>query len=345
MRENIHEDNFMALRFAAAVLVIYGHAYPLTGMTAPGLLGNSVHTLAVKVFFVISGYFIAQSWLNDPDFGRYVRRRALRIFPGLWVVVLLSALLVGPILTSLPLDAYFGNMGTVKYLENLFLRPNFFLPGVFENTIYPVAVNGSLWTLPIEFFMYLTLPTLLAFRFRRFLMVGALLGTAAMSVYFTRIEIPEQPLVFWSTSAVSAIEMAPYFLFGSCYRLCAPKEFFNLQVAVVMMFIAPFFGGNWPASEVVTLVVLPYTVLAVGFAKQPVFADFARFGDVSYGIYLYGFLVQQIVSQMIGTDGAPTMNFVISTLVTVPLGFLSWHLVERKALQWKPSGRRLYPSQ
>src|SRR5947208_1034364 len=90
------ENNFEQLRLFAAVLVVYGHSYALTGAQAPGFAANSVSTLGVKIFFCISGYLVAQSWIRDPSLPRYLTRRALRIFPALAVVVLVSTFLLGP---------------------------------------------------------------------------------------------------------------------------------------------------------------------------------------------------------------------------------------------------------
>lgn len=154
-------NNFDALRLLAATVVVYGHAFPLTKTAQVVILGNSVESLAVKVFFVISGYLISESWLRDPQINRFLIRRALRIFPALIVVVLLSVLVLGPLATTLSIAGYFGNISVLMYLKNIFLYPVYYLPGVFQSNPYPIAVNGSLWSLPVEFSMYLLTPLLL----------------------------------------------------------------------------------------------------------------------------------------------------------------------------------------
>src|SRR5579871_1464824 len=90
-------NNFDHVRLFGALLVIYGHAYPLTGTVIPGFAANGVATIGVKIFFSISGYLVAQSWLRDPNIVRFFTRRALRIFPALIAVVLLSTFVLGPI--------------------------------------------------------------------------------------------------------------------------------------------------------------------------------------------------------------------------------------------------------
>ena len=154
-------NNFDLLRLFGAALVVYGHSYPLTGAAAPGFAANPVGTIGVKIFFVVSGYLVAQSWVRDSHLVRFAVRRGLRIFPALTVVVLVSVFFLGPVFTSLPLDEYFPHPLTSAYLRNIVLYISYALPGVFEHNTYPAAVNGSLWSLPAEFAMYLLTPLIL----------------------------------------------------------------------------------------------------------------------------------------------------------------------------------------
>jgi Acyltransferase family len=111
---------------------------------------------------VISGYLVSESWLRDSRLPAFLMRRSLRIFPGLTVIVLLSVLVLGPLMSDLPLRAYFGDRQSISYLWNVVLYPVYVLPGVFVDNPYPLAVNGSLWSLPVEFAMYLLTPVLLS---------------------------------------------------------------------------------------------------------------------------------------------------------------------------------------
>jgi peptidoglycan/LPS O-acetylase OafA/YrhL len=155
-------EQFDLVRLFGAILVIFGHSYPLTGVAGPGLAANGVATIGVKIFFVVSGYLIAQSWLRDPNLPRFLIRRCLRIFPALIVLIFVTTFIVGPLLSRLPASEYFTHPETYNYLQNILLYINYFLPGVFEKNIYPNAVNGSLWSLPAEFSMYILTPFLIA---------------------------------------------------------------------------------------------------------------------------------------------------------------------------------------
>lgn len=329
-------DNLTAIRLFAAVLVMFGHAYPLTGGSAPGYLGSAISTLAVKVFFVISGYLITASWCRDPNLPRYIYRRALRIFPALIVLCLVTVFALGPLLTDLTVTEYFSASRLFSYFENILLKPNYALPGVFVENIYPNAVNGSLWTLPVEFAMYLLVPLVLFGVWRRYLAIIVAAFLSVGSLYLTRIAIPESPFVVWGTNWVNALEMAPYFFWGAAYRLWARPEWFNVQVLVFAIVALPLLATNWAMAELVSLILVPYATFALGFAKPPFCARMEALGDASYGVYLYGFLVQQIVANAFPAAGLPIVNFLISLPFVLLAGFASWYLIEKPALARKP---------
>ena len=211
-------NNFDAVRLLAAAVVIFGHAHPLTNTPSPALLGNSVQALAVKIFFVISGYLIFTSWTLEPSLPRYLRKRSLRIFPALIAICLVSALLLGPALTTLPLGDYFSSPGTYYYFKNALLSPVYDLPGLFQDNTYPVAVNGSLWSLPVEFAMYLALPAVCAIGYAlraRWFLGAATFALCAASLYFVRLHTPEVHPVFYGSDLISALDVAPYFMLGA----------------------------------------------------------------------------------------------------------------------------------
>ncbi|MBD3842255.1 MAG: acyltransferase [Campylobacterales bacterium] len=146
-------NHFNFIRLFAAFLVFYGHATILWGNGAVGTVLN--HELGVFIFFAISGYLISMSWDKDPSIKRFFIRRALRIFPALIIVTLVCVFILGPIMTTWELKEYFTSQYIVLYLKNIFLYISYYLPGVFEHNPVPNAVNGSLWSLPVEFFMYI----------------------------------------------------------------------------------------------------------------------------------------------------------------------------------------------
>src|SRR5271157_4731587 len=153
---NIYRNNTLdVLRLISAVFVIFHHSYPLTGN--PSMFAY-LGTIAVSTFFVISGYVIAQSWFSDPTPLKFFWKRMLRLVPGLAAVLIFTIFIIGPINTSLPLKEYFFNINTWKYSIVIFIfSPLQTLPEVFMSNPYPIAINGSLWTIPLELRMYILL--------------------------------------------------------------------------------------------------------------------------------------------------------------------------------------------
>jgi peptidoglycan/LPS O-acetylase OafA/YrhL len=333
-------DNFDAVRLIASLTVLYGHAYPLTGTVGPALFGNSLPSLAVKVFFVVSGFLVSESWCRDPSVARYLIRRALRIFPALVMVIVFSVLVAGPILTNLSTGGYFSSPGTWRYLSNILFNPSYMLPGVFETNVYPVAVNGSLWSLPVEFAMYLTLP-LMAFAGRG-LALRILLGCLVLgviSLYVVRVRVDPAPVVFYGTNIKSALDIAPYFLLGAMWQVVLPRRFLSLQLTVLILLMLWLVPAHQIAQEIGLYVVLPYAVLSFATARPACFGLAGRLGDFSYGIYVYGFLIEQTVSHYLKTDGRPLSNFGLSLFPTLLLAAVSWHLIERPFIKLKPKAR------
>ena len=146
-------NNFDLLRLIAAVSVILGHSFDLLNLLQPfpHLSGLSWGSLGVLIFFSISGFLVTRSWDNTPRVGLFVVNRALRLMPGLIVALSLTALVLGPLVSVLPLHTYLNDPATKGYVfSNATLQSDWTLPGVFVHNVYPVAVNGPLWTLPLE---------------------------------------------------------------------------------------------------------------------------------------------------------------------------------------------------
>lgn len=335
-------NNFDFLRLIGALMVIYGHAYPLTGLQEPGFAANGVATIGVKIFFSISGYLVASSWLRDMHVPRYLLRRSMRIFPALIVVVLLTILLLGPAMTTLPLGAYFSHPLIFAYLRNIALYINYSLPGVFAGNIYPSAVNGSLWTLPAEFFMYLLVPILLSrvLTSRRAIFAIITLGLMVADVLLIWVYPRTGVVVVYGTSVWSWLEVAPYFLIGSAFALYQWEALCNIYVAFAALLVLGCIATPIPVKEALLLCVLPYAALSFGLGNAPIFQQITRGNDLSYGVYLFGFPVQQTVTALLGPQIGQWQNTLISTLVCLALAYLSWKLVERPALSWKPGRRK-----
>ena len=151
------ENSFNFLRLVCCLIVIYEHCVVLSGTDFPCY---DLRGIAVKVFFILSGFWVTQSFLKSDSIKEYAIKRGKKILPQYWMVVLVCAVGLSAF-SVLPLREYFCNSVFYKYLAANILTLNFIqpnLPGVFEGLDLNGSVNGSLWTIKIEIGFYILLP-------------------------------------------------------------------------------------------------------------------------------------------------------------------------------------------
>jgi peptidoglycan/LPS O-acetylase OafA/YrhL len=334
-------DNFLLLRFVAASMVLFGHSYILSGgpgardFVARAALGPGVYTgsLAVDVFFIISGFLIAGSYVNHGNLETFLRARFFRLVPAYAVCLVASAFVLGPFVTKLPLGEYLRAPATFHYVtKNLRLEPElqWGLPGVFESNPYRNVTNGSIWSLPGEVCMYLWVATLgVATVLRRRSLANAVLVACLVVGLLVPEELPFVP-------AAVFVRPAGFFMAGMfCYlnRAQSPIRTDVLLVLVAACIFTHHVAVLGPAFAYVFATALVYGVL--WFAYRPRLGFYNRFGDYSYGVYLWGFPMEQLVVHVHGRPTSPPVCFWSGLLLTVLCAVISWHLVEKPALRWK----------
>jgi peptidoglycan/LPS O-acetylase OafA/YrhL len=334
-------NNFDLLRLVAAASVIFSHSFLLAERTQANeplmvlTRGQSILGLVgVFIFFTISGYLISQSLETTRSPLRFLLKRGLRIFPGLAVCLLVCAFVVGPLTTSLPLGDYLAGRGPYLFvLRNLALDVDFNrLPGVvFGPGDAGGIVNGPLWSLPCEVLMYLMVLGLGLCRLLT-LRIGALLLASGM-------------LCIWLDTATgtlgSALWLLGFFAAGMCcYRLRGPRlDDGRLALAALLglalsipagtfILTFPLFGG--------------YLTIYLAITRRLPVVPAARFGDLSYGLYIYGWPVEQCILYIAGETAPWWEVFALALAVTVPLAWLSWHYVESRC-RLMPGVRRHVP--
>jgi peptidoglycan/LPS O-acetylase OafA/YrhL len=324
----------LLLRFAAALMVIYGHSYALADSQDRRDLVSHIlpftysGDIGVYIFFVISGFLVTASYLNRASFADYLKCRVLRIVPGLCVCLALTILLLGPLVSSLPAAAYFSSHDTYAYFTgNLSLvKTVYALPGVFLDSPQPGAVNGSLWTLPAEFRLYLVIGLMgacgILSRRRWFLLFA--LGLAAVALFAP----PNMSLMF---NKLPFRTLFLYFLAGSVMRIYAdhiPLSGIALAVLVVIsLALYRTSAFHWLLGAT-----LAYGTLWTAYV--PNLHWFNRLGDYSYGLYIYAFPVGQTLRQYFEHIG-PLQMFAACSVLTLACAAFSWHLVEQPALRLK----------
>lgn len=329
----IKQDNFLLLRFIAASIVIFGHCWAI-GLNPTGetdWLGQRTllfsGTLAVYMFFFVSGFLVTMSYERRHSIWAFAKARALRIFPALIVCVSVTALVLGPLISELSAQEYFADPQWWRYLlGNIsLLHLQWQLPGVFIHNRHPNIVNGSLYTIPGEMQMYFYVAALgvlglLRSRLRFGLAIAALL---LLAVFFS----DQVPLL----SVREFYSFAAFFVFGSFCWMHRDQVKISGYVLLILLFACAVFYRQ-PGYFLVLGAATAYGCL--WFIYVPGLQWFNRFGDYSYGLYLYGFVVQQLVAHWFPQFG-PGRLFAASFPVALCLAIASWHLIEKPALRFK----------
>jgi peptidoglycan/LPS O-acetylase OafA/YrhL len=325
---------FDVLRIVFATLVLLAHAPELTdGNRSRELFNRLTHSgmtfgeLAVDGFFLLSGFLIVQSWQLDPEFLNFLRKRLLRIVPGCVVATILSILVAGWLAPSVP--HFFSHFKIAAGTQNGLSRPGVF-PGLPEPFI-----NGSLWTIPYEFRCYLLVallglcgvlrrPALLLFLTAAFLLANVPVVGDHLGWHHLQGIVGEPSRVFRLTFA---------FLVGCCFYIFRERIQFRkswMIGAAILLAILIFV----PVLTELALVLLGgYLMFYFGQRTLTLPSWAQNFPDISYGVYLYGWPVENL--WIFFHHGSPWVTVAVSVPICFALGWLSWHFVERPMLALK----------
>lgn len=330
-------NNFDLLRLIAATTVLFSHCFPLAGQTGkePFVAFTDLDSgggFAVTAFFAISGYLITGSCLNSRSVTDYLLKRILRVIPGLAVCVAVTVFVLGFIFSDLPVWEYLRNPATTAYWHNIWLYTHYSLPGVFERNAYPNAVNGALWTLPVEVLMYLIV---LLLGMVRALHARAMVVFLGMCWWANFQGVPAFALQYADWAGVlpvaASAKLLCVFFGGSLLCLHDRQGLARTDLAILAVFaLLAVRGTNALLAAYVML--SPLIVLAFSFLSWGPISKLCRNGDISYGVYIYAFPVQQSVVSLLDNAVSPFVLFCYSVPVTYLLAALSWRFVERPAL-------------
>jgi len=339
-------NNFDFLRFLMACIVIHTHSYVIAGATSSSSVQRLLHldfggaTLAVDVFFLISGFLISSSFHSSATTLHYLQKRFLRIYPGFFVTLAFCIFVVGP-LAGVNLSAYFRTPQTYTYFYPLFFAPLQTLPGAFVDAPWHNMVNSSLWTIRFEVFCYLIPPFLALlglFRFRMVILILFLTSIVAQNMEM--LQLPRQwILVFpWFGDIWELPRFLMFFLAGMTFH--AFRDSIRLSPNLLILSIFGFILGfiHPVFKNTVFPIGLTYLIFYIAFTPRIPLQHFGRHGDFSYGMYLYAFPVQQLLVRYIPMARNPLLLTLLAFVVTFCLAFLSWHLVEFPCLKLKNKG-------
>ena len=332
-------NNFTILRLIAALSVLFGHAYILSNGVNQGedfisnflvkYYGESLPSIAVDIFFVISGYLIVASYTKHNNLYKYFKSRILRIYPALVVAVLFS-IIIGAFCTNLPALEFFTNPEVKEFLlVNAFALNSikFNLPGVFINNPYPISINGSLWALAIELKLYIGVSILgIVWLLKKnnfnifflILFASCLFGTQS-SLFIDNTRNIQLVLLFFSGS----------FLYLN-KEMLTPN--FKTWIVITIICIGLTFL-TWLLFPI-KFIWLAYTVILLATHKKLTNRKLIINNDISYGIYIYAFPIQQMLAYSFNGITFISMLFISLTL-TIFMALLSWHLIEKPFLSFK----------
>jgi len=322
-------NNFDFIRVAAALMVLVSHQFALMGRTEPNIgAGMSLGWLGVCIFFSISGYLVTLSWQHDPHIVRFVAKRFLRVWPGLFVAICICALVLGPLLTTLHAADYFSSHDTWRYFQTARLKMQYDLPGVFSGQPFS-AVNGSLWTIPLEVRWYLILLIAGAVGLMRvrWLALGAVVILVIYQFGFYHGET--------NPNHNYAREFGVFFCSGVCAALF--RDFWKPRAVVIGAALLTLSVAAAVAGHVglAIWIILPFATVAIGASNRNSAQGAKKHIDISYGIYIYAFPTQQTLIWIIGSQRPLLLHLALSIAATVALAMASWYLVERPALHLK----------
>lgn len=334
--ESIPDDrrnHFNLLRIIAASAVIVSHSWPLTrgvSVKSPleAFIGFSLGIVAVTAFFAISGYFIFASLDRRRSNWDFIAARIARIYPGLIAVVAISVLIMGPLVTELPIGQYFTNPDTWLYSLKVlsFLDAPANLPGVFISNPFTGGANGSLWTLFYEVACYIGL----------FVSVGLL----RMPVKWIILAyLPIYALAMITQNFVVFAWFSLPFLIGMTAYRYGPRRILRWWIAAGLL--ATAMTVSFAGYQFIPLwsVAIAYCTLWLGFANAPSLLAYNKLGDYSYGTYIYGWPVQQCLVQAI-PDIQPLALISLALPIAFAFAVLSWRFVEKPGLRLRSVASR-----
>ena len=332
-----------SFRLALATAVILWHTFPLTGRHLPFAVHQLFSQAWVDGFFAVSGFLITSSWLSRPRLGVYFAARALRILPGLWICLTVTAFVIAPIgvaiqggsaarllLSSAPVEYVVKNSAVWIFQVDIGGTPR----GIPD----PGMWNGSLWTLQYEVLCYIAVAGLglVGLLARRWFLL------AAMALAVTWAALASYPLDGVATVAQNGARFAVMFLAGALlhhFRDMIPARWSLVAVSVAVVLVTTLL----PDYRLVAAIPLAYAIIVSGALIHN--ERFRLRNDLSYGVYIYACPIQQLLV----ICGLGTLNPIVLTIIaavaTLPFAAMSWFLVEKPAMALKARlrGKRVRP--
>lgn len=338
---------FDILRVALAISILGIHAEAVVG--TPPLLAKiwMFGYSALPMFFALSGFLVAGS-AQRLALAPFVLNRASRILPALAVEICLSALVLGPLVTEVGWADYFSDQKFFRYFFNIAGWIQYELPGVFLSNPMKGIVNQSLWTVPHEMFCYVIMSFLILSGLlkRSYLVLG---GTALLFLMGAALQATSphdgRVLSFLTYAFVTrgAARLVPAFLAGLLLYQFRTRVVWDWRLAlagvgawIAIEAIGDVSWANFVWFQAITIPLLAYLTVFAGLLRAPKL-PLMKNGDYSYGIYLYGFPIQQTLIWLFPGIRNAGLHFALSLALTSGFAACSWHFIEEPILRFRKS--------
>lgn len=332
----LRQDNFLLVRLLAAWLVIYGHASAITGNPDPDIILQALQRkfaggVGVDMLFIVSGFLVTSSAAAGKGMVYFLGARLLRLYPGLLVCVAATVLILGPLVTLSPEHYWTADTWRYFWSNGLAWQTVQTLPGVFVD--HPLqGVNGSIWSLVLEVRLYFAtaLITVLGLVARPRVFNTVFFVTLTLAVFspeWRGLLIPDS----WQSLSLMYAFGTFYFVNREEIRL---DPFWLLALLVLT---AASLTTALQAQETAFVVLYPFVLsyltfyVVYGFVKVP---WSSRIGDYSYGVYLYGWPMQQ-VTWMVWPSLSNLEHALVAGGLSLLIGILTWHTFEERLLNLK----------
>lgn len=332
-KNNRDANNFDMLRLVMAVTVFLFHLYVLTGESDFKIFTTFLSSaVAINCFFIISGFLIFMSYENSKTLKSYAEKRLRRIAPA-YILVVTVCLLAGMFITELPVSDYFSLELLKYYVFNIltlnFLEPS--LPGLFGSNLYS-AVNGSLWTIKIEVMFYFSVPLIVYLfgRFNKFVVCAVLYSLSVIYYLGLNYMFDSTGVKLYQQFGLLLPGSLSFFMAGGVlyYYLDWFKKRPHLYGILGMVgFVIYKFTAFYFILPISLALIVVY--IAIGSVN---FGNFARYGDFSYGVYIWHYPVIQTLI-VFEAFRNPWEGFVYSLGIVFLLSILSWHFIEKPTLR------------
>lgn len=336
-------NNFDFLRSLFALLVVIAHCYPLSGNDVSSqwifeITNKQIElsNIGLNGFFIISGYLIFQSLVHSENLIEFYFKRILRLFPALVAILFLTTFL-GYFVYDGP-SLYFYNRDIYTYfLRNISIfNLQYGIKGIFEHNPYPSAINGSLWTIAYELTMYIFISGLFWFRKNtKLVQILIFICFGLMFIIYVFLSDKIKSYSLFDLQGSHLLNLGTFFVCGSLLASLKIEHFKNKKYLFLIACLILILSIYFQFYNQVKHIVLPILILIIALEPLLIISSFGKIGDPSYGIYIYGFPIQQTLIYYFRMN---TLWLIItSVIISIFCGYISWHMIEKFFLKYKDS--------